>query len=440
MKVIAFESILATPHTETLLELSVLHSLAGDEVIYVPAYRFVGSSPWNSPINGDPSLPRSITEWDRYIVNLLDPFVTFWVPDYVYQQFPQEWFEGSILDTYIGLATRTLYGSINSIEVSANIIAPRIAEVSTQVKMSIHLMQVIVAKLKPDRVYCFNGRTPSSWPLSRIAEKLKLDCRFHERGASIEKYALFRKPPAYNSAWRELFQSHRARRDLTSSKLNAAYFFESQATGKLKNFGYTNRDFNESWPNFLPTDEPFVVYFGSTDAEIDTVPDQDVYFPTLPSQFACVSLLKTVCKKLGIKLVIRLHPSTPFQLDEYVSLDDGISCFVIPPRSQISSYYLGSKALARFSVGSTIGFELAYRGYDCALMAKSLVTGEVGLSTTISEDSILRYIQNGTNQSSVADYVHFFGDFCLSYGEDYQVFRPTGQFSGVIDLTFLHKH
>jgi hypothetical protein len=39
MKIVAFESILATPHTETLLELCVLHSLAGDEVIYVPASR-----------------------------------------------------------------------------------------------------------------------------------------------------------------------------------------------------------------------------------------------------------------------------------------------------------------------------------------------------------------------------------------------------------------
>jgi len=435
MKVIAFESILATPHTETLLELSVLHSLAGDEVIYVPAYRFVGSSPWNSPINGDARLPRTLEAWDQYIVHLIDPFANIWVPEFVYQQFPHDWLDGSLLDAYVETATTVFYGVKGSDTVTADIARHRTAEVASTAILTLQILQVMINQLQPDLVYCFNGRTPSSWPLHHVSKRIGLSCIFHERGSTMSKYALFTKSPAYNSAWRDLYRQHRANRDFSIAKINAAYFYRIQASGKLKNFGYLDRNFEDSLPSFLSEDEQFVVFFCSSNVEIDTVPDQDVFFESLPNQIECIKLVKVVCKSLGLKLVIRTHPIGLDDISDVMSLDNGIDCFVIPPESKISSYLLGSRATARFSTGSTIGFEMIYRGHDCGLMVRTTVSGEDGLSTTIDEDSVRDFILKAGQVADAQNFIHFLGDFLLNYGHDYLLYTATSLHSGHIDLS-----
>lgn len=438
MRVVMFESILATPHTETLIELSILHSIAGDEVIYVPAYRFLGSSPWNSPINGDPSLSSSIPAWDHYITDLIAPYVKVWIPEFVYQNIPPEWVNMSDLLGYIDRYTATLY-NIDITSSDPKTTNARKAEIASLCERTIKLVHVIVEHFHPDQLYCFNGRTPSSWPLSHIAERIGLNCNYHERGASKEKYALFNKPPAYMSAWSSLYLQHRSKQELSRAKLNSAYFFRLQAAGKLNNFSYEKRDFDDSLPNFLAPNEQFVVYFCTSNREIDTVPDNDAFFPSLPTQSACINLLKVVCRLLNIKLVIRTHPSGMDDIAEVMSLHDGLSCFVIPPDSKVSSYILGSKAKARFSVGSTIGYELIYRGLDCALMARSIVLGEEGLSTTTDKDSIRDYILKSGAIEGNNDFIYYLGDFLLSYGYDYHLFNATGLFSGYIDLTQLNS-
>jgi len=145
--------------------------------------------------------------------------------------------------------------------------------------------------------------------------------------------------------------------------------------------------------------------------------------------------VKVVCKSLGLKLVIRTHPIGLDDISDVMSLDNGIDCFVIPPESKISSYLLGSRATARFSTGSTIGFEMIYRGHDCGLMVRTTVSGEDGLSTTIDEDSVRDFILKAGRVADAQNFIHFLGDFLLNYGHDYLLYNATSLHSGRIDLS-----
>lgn len=435
MKVMIYETTLATPHTETSIELAILHSLAGDKVVYFPAYRFLTGDPFASNINGDPMLPRAISDWDNFITSSISKFSDVWTPDFVYEESPDRFCSEAQLNEFILRACNTLFPGLKLTDRIVGETITLFDLVSSATRLSFKLALVSILQVRPDRIYCFNGRTPATWPMYKTASYLGVECLYHERGSSFDKYAIYRYPVAYNSASRDLYERHRVGKDIPSAKLDSAYFYNIQKKGLLQNFGFTERVFSDDFPAFLGEQEPFVLFLCSSDSEIETVPDQDCYFDSLPSQTACINLVRNVCIRLGIKFIVRMHPVNLDKKHPMLSLHDGENCFVIPPESQISSYFLGSRALAIFSVGTTVGFELMFRGFDCALMAKSIVFNEPEAKTVNSAEQVEAYILSKPCAFVVPEFIYLLGDFYLNYGNKYRLFRPTGHFSGSFDFS-----
>jgi hypothetical protein len=433
MKVILVEPLCATPHTETTLELALLHSYAGDEVSYLPLYRYLGSYPWNSPINGNPTLPRDLTSWDHYIHNIIAKHVSILSPEFIFTELPTRVLERLDCSEYSQRSAKTLFSSANGQSDSIDDLAKRSITISRITEFSAKILLTLLSKQTYDIVYVFNGRIPGSWSTGSVAKAEGIKCEFHERGSTINKYALADRPFAYSSSWLQMFSEFRNSRSVEDSRLNAGLFFRRQRTGKLLNFGYNDR-FSETEDFDLPgLKDKYVLFLCSSDNEIDTVPNQDSYFSEIPSQYDCVRLLRDVCYEQGVQLIVRIHPGVNEPGNIILSLDDGEKCIVVRPEQQISSYILGKFAYARFSVGSTIGYEFIYMGLSCAFMAKCILYDAPGITLAKDRNSILRYLRNPLVTDSAKLLMNYYGDFFSNYGVDYQLFRPTGQFTGYFD-------
>ena len=104
------------------------------------------------------------------------------------------------------------------------------------------------------------------------------------------------------------------------------------------------------------------------------------------------------------------------------------------PGENVCSYELGARAGYRFSVGSTITYELIYMGYPSAFLAPVLGYKD-GLTILSTENEVRTYVSNGpyAKTKDIPDIIHKYGDFYANFGESYKFFKPSGLFSGVFE-------
>lgn len=430
-KVLIIESILATPHTETNAELGVLHSIAGDKVDYFPLYLFVGSYPWNSPIGGDPLKSREIIDWHRYILDRFKSIFSFISLDYIYDSVPSKVLEKINISLYSELNSRTLVSSISSGRENLDSFAVAKNSIERLTEYASKIIYTLLLTRRPDLIYAFNGRIPTLWPIYHIAKALDISVRYQERGATVDKYAISDIPFAYAGAWRKMISKYISETDEVYSRLNSAYFYAKQRKGSVLNFSYAQRHPENSNFTLPGLSDKYAVFFCSSETEINTVPEQDAYFAELPTQRDCVELLLDCCKQTSTQVVIKSHPSAVDGDDGLGIFHDGRRCIYIPPSSEISSYNLGERATFRFSVGSTISFELMNEGLECAFMAKCILYDHPLTILANDKASVLRYLTKKTyNPDATRHLARIAGDFYASFGIQYRFFKPSGLFSG----------
>jgi len=437
LKILIIDTIAACPHTETSLELAIKESLYGSSVHYFPAFLFTEAQIWRSSINGNNSLGSSNKQWYDYIIKIISRFVKLELlssdtPNLLSLPPSIEQLEESELDTY----SRYFAHSFSDIPLTEN--TAEVLKTQEWVKglaiRSAALFLTIVDRVKPDLVYLFNGRTPESWPCYRISLGLDLRIRYHERGSTISKYELFSAPPAYVKAWKSSFQTFASKALSREDEKNAASFFKRQQIGKVMNVSYADRMLQSVFSTVGILNREFAVFFTSSNFEVYSIPDPDCW-NELGDQASAVSTLLSVCQELKVPLVIRVHPNSGrYDRETFIRFHDGVSCLVIHASEGVSSYQLAEAASFRFSVGSTITWELQFRGLPCAVLSNTIGRNEPGVYELRSKEEISSFMQSDSSIESARSSATKIGAFYSSFGEPYEYFKPATFFSGAIDF------
>lgn len=440
MKILIIESTLATPHTETAIEIGFKHLLLGDRVLYCPMFLFVSDLIWGSNINGsiNNGMRHSAIDWFNYIKSLINNKFTI---DLDSGNINENYLTEDILDNIFNFK----YDSFNF----GNLVKSNITEITSSYDFDWHLktnkllIETIannalkaynyavyhLVKHKPDYVVFFNGRTTTSYPIYLAAKKNELKSIIHERGSSKEKYSFSFKPIQYIDSFQHEILKHSEGRSHYQASLSAATFFNRQKYSKSKGFAITSFLQNHKIsPKLDKLHEKYLCFFPSSNFETFFMPEQDLSLG-LGSQIEAAKTLNKIAKDLSIQFVIRMHPNTPEYEHNYYESLSSYNTLIIEPKSSVSSYLLAENALRCFSYGSTISWELMFNDISCGLLGLSAGTNQPGVIELRNETMCYEFIENPLLQVN-KEFAIKYGDYFHNYGEMYDFYSPTTLFSG----------
>lgn len=441
MKVLVFDGVAACPHTETSMEICLKEAFFGSAVFYFPAFLYTTHQFWRSYVNGNPDLGHSNSDWWNFINSTLGPILTVMtLSENEVRTMSSHTDKTQHSELDLPAYSKSLAHSMlqipqgeksNDLDTTINLIARIVIENDS-------LFRYVVNKLLPDVVYVFNGRNPEAWPCYRYPNSDGPTRFYHERGSTIFKFALFSSPPAYIRSWQNALKEWDSGMLSRQDKLDASLFFQRQRVGKLKNFsGFNERPSRDSLTvNGLNIEES-AVFFSSSNYEIYSVPDTDMW-NDLGDQFDVATALRDVCRQYRIPLVIRLHPNSG-NYDKHVfnSLEDNNTCFIVKAESEISSYRLAESSRYRFTVGSTITWELMYRRLSCGILSHCIASGFPGVQELSTISGINEHLIQPNPDSNSFDVAEKCGAFFSNFGYSYDLFIPESEFRGRFDHSLL---
>jgi len=444
--VLFLDSVAATPHVETSIELAIAEALLGSEVFYVPLYSVLPYTTWGSGVNGRPITTYGrgpVEDWTKYTKNILEGFAVF------LENIPKAEIEN--VDPNIAARYITL-GSLDFSQViRSNIIETRklnfdtsLTDLEQKFPNDLYLALVtaikcyaitkyLITKLQCTDLYIFNGRLVSNWPSYVAAKELGVSLHVHERGSTKEKYAIYNTPPQSMEESRNFFKNFTMARSINSCIQNAALFYGRQRAGKPAGFGFKAGPlFGDIQGEINLNGREFIVYYTSTNKEVELYPNQDIYFSSR-NQFDLMNELARLAVTFGKVLVVRVHPNTsPYEFELITQRVQKNGVILVSPSSRLDSYKLGIAASHRFSIGSTISWEFLYKGYDVAILAKSVAIDFSEINTLKSYDEMIDYLSKPPICKS-SEFPTRIGDFMVSFGNQYQLYIPDTLFSGQID-------
>lgn len=440
--VLVIEVVAATPHTETSIELAILESLSGSLVYYLPSYLYLVDPIWRSPVNGELTNSSTNESWLRYTAALLGNLARIVLADStlpmeeILDQTNEQNYTSLQLDESVEKWALPDHFQQQSDELSS--IDPYYSRIKISALTSLYLASRFIKQLNPDLIYCCNGRLPTAWPLYKLAQNLGIPMIFHERGSSENKYITLSHPPVVLAGWQNIIHSYSLRNEL-NARLGSTAFYKRKSAGISNNFGeYAIGTQDPSDLSLIGIQPTFAIFYTTSNHELMQTAHSDYWFNLGSSQQDVIASLVSACLRKGIQLVIRVHPGTHtykslFSIrekqvvgpDEFNQFHDGTSCIVIPAESRVCSYQLGASAQFRFTIGSTIGWELTHQGLAVGILGKSLGTGFKGvfdIKTQIELDNFLSNPPNSVDKS----FSTLIGDFQNSFGEEYRFFEVLG--------------
>lgn len=441
-------------HQATELELAQKHLDSGDKVTFLVCDASIGSCTVN--FNKDPLICSKCREMHQKGFSLLNgsyqkKFISDFLPDVMSDLkelvnknvFDRESAEKFIYERYaLGLGpVSTLIWTHRDPDFD-KILDPSVLQsltVST-VKTFIGVKNFLQQNSKFQRVYIFNGRFDiTKGALSAASGWAGCDVYTHERGANVNKYALFENTiphdRSYNyeravSAWNSC-------EDVEKRDAYARRFYRLRIQGR-----------DEGWKNFLDHQTPSalpksfdrgvknVVIFNSSEDEFAGL-GPDWKNPIYESQSHGIErIIKDCLGELpGLAFYLRIHPNL-----EGVDNDDmrrinklseeNLSNFsVISADSEIDSYALLSAADLIITFGSTIGIEATYHGKPSLLAGRSFYEDFDATYNAESHKDLMGLLSDDLKPKPLLGSM-IYGYHYMTRGEDFKYWAANGFFDG----------
>lgn len=174
----------------------------------------------------------------------------------------------------------------------------------------------ILKKNNPKKIYTFNNRFATCYPIICAAYKLKIKTIRHERGSDLYKYEIYEKDVHNLNYTKKKFLSYWKNNNDKKKIDKAVKYYNDKVKRKLKINGlnsiYTKNQIKNNLPT-LPKDKRIVTFFTSRDYEKASIVNMEF------NQFKEFKEFKKVVDKFkDIHLVVRVHPN----LDDKISDDD----------------------------------------------------------------------------------------------------------------------
>lgn len=441
-KTLILEIVAATPHTETGIELALLESLNGSKVTYCPIYLYLSESFWNTPVNGNELNETSHNAWLIYTYAIIGKLVQVYTftqnqlePPNILQQQERQYYDSLQIDEIVKRWPYPMSLTENG-DTSGMSILAFYKNLKYSVLTSLHCTELLIQQIKPDEIIIFNGRIPTAWPTYKLGKYYGIPVSFHERGSNNRKYVVLDEPVTDISGWQKLISPH-IHRPFRSLRLGAGVYYRNRRLGISNTFGQFSKGETRNTDLKHPKIDSgeYAVFYTTSNYEIDQVPPLDNWYEVGKSQREIVMTLLELCFSHDILLVIRVHPNERFYpslmqpsfeqaSDEkfFTDLNMDDRCLIVSSDSNICSYGLGEKAAFRFSIGSSISWELMYAGYPVAVLSKSLGSGFRGVIELKTVEDIVNYITNSTSEVDKT-FPLAWADFQTTYGEEFVYFE-----------------
>lgn len=434
-RALVIESEPHTPHLETGLEIANRLHRAGVEVTY-SAYQYAecsfGSRPW--PVH----FRDTTTGRKTNFVHMLERGVTVNNKSisarHLRTQFPdvpssiQEIAEYEIDGINVGLgAVSSAAHRLRSTSLSETASADIVKEFLRISLDSYYRTMSQASELQLDVVVAFNGRFASAYGSRRAAQKLGINYVAHERGGDNSRFSLWKNSSPHSMpAWRDRFTaaSHAGLHERAEA---------SRITELLTERGFS--PLGKQLPRAIPEDllARAVVYFTSSFAEYAYTGFH--YFEPWTTEQEAVSVLASVCKKLKVPLILRMHPNMEsYGQDEKTLWSDALQRFpeivVVQPDDQCDSYELMMRAALVATGLSTVGLEAALRKRPVLILGDAPYVPAIGSVRGKSETEIQLAVTSSHDIRPNATGALAFAVFQLLHGTAYDDYAPTGQTSG----------
>lgn len=297
----------------------------------------------------------------------------------------------------------------------------------------------ILPKLKPDGVIMFNGRFLESRPMLRVCESLGIDFFTHERGGDINRY-MFRinsTPHSLSFAkdeieilWEEgspdKFEIGKSFFEDRRNKIvqNWHIYSENQTLGQLP-IGFDHKKRN-------------IGIFNSSIDEYVTIPDFNNKLYNDDNE-GIEKLCESFLRNPEFHFYLRMHPNLKAiattqtkRIAEIAKKYKNIT--IIQPEDDVDSYALIESVEKVVTFGSTMGVEAIYWNKPSILLGRAYFEEIEGVLCPKSHEEAVSLII-AKNEIPNKDSVIKFGYWSISYGNEFQYFKPDSLFKG----KFLNK-
>lgn len=292
--------------------------------------------------------------------------------------------------------------------------------------MLYQLTTALIQSKRIDVVVLFNGRLAPVRAIRRACEAAGTRYLVHERGSSINKYAIYdcatpHQPLGYRQwtdAWwcvaDDPFQ-------------NARDFLDNRRRGIPTSwFSFTGKQVQGRVPE--KSKRRRIVFYTSSEDELAAIGDELKSDTPFCNQITSIRLLAAICREQGFEFVIRFHPNTSAKETALIKAAEEVAEIVCLPSSDVDSYTLLESSDIVFTHNSTIGIEAAavgksvfYTGrsiFECCTSIRRIKTqGDLSLALTpLAELDSLDALK----------YANFLG----THGIEYKHYKPRGIVSG----------
>lgn len=294
-----------------------------------------------------------------------------------------------------------------------------------------------IRQLEPDQAFVFNARFATHRAFFRACEAASVPCATHDRGATLDRYALFEAalPHSRRLLDRRIREGWAAApRD--EARAVGARFFEDRAKGVSYNFfSYTGAQD----PSLLPA--PWVdgqtkiaVFLSSEDEFVAIGPEwrNSLYGDQWRGLFA---IIDDMAGDPRFHLYVRCHPNSANVVDANFDRLAGLAArqprlSMIPALSPISTYRLLRSADRVLSFGSTVGIEATYWRKPSIVAGPSIFGPLGGVYEPTSHAAVLELLRAEHLPPADLEAALMYGYDQSTYGTPFTHFEATGVSTG----------
>lgn len=445
MKILIIESVAATPHIETSGEIALRLKEQGHDV----NFNWVGFDlPWTdwdlSPvakmIGG--SYEKKINKFSKILIEKNITVDKFDFP--INQNKISKWaknFNGNIknlkkyrYDNYIlgASVASSLISKYQNVNINLNDKLDKVYSLLYSSALVYERSKFAIKKINPEKIYTFNNRFATTYPIICSAKKLKKEISIHERGSDINKFEIYDRD-AHDIKLIKRKINYYWNKNKNKNKISLAHkYFQNKKLNKNyenKNIvNFTKNQIKDLIPK-LPNNKRIVTFFTSRDYEKASLVDQE--FDQLK---AFKEFKKIIQNYKDIHLVIRVHPST-----KKIASDDDLEWLkfkdknttVIHSIEKIDSYALMFRSDIVTTYTSSMIVEASYFNKPTIAIGNFWWSGKGIVNEPKTSDELKKLLKENYKYKKrnlleclkVANYI-------LNYGTGYKYYSPITQQKG----------
>jgi Capsule polysaccharide biosynthesis protein len=295
-----------------------------------------------------------------------------------------------------------------------------------------------LARLRPDRVYVFNGRFSTCFAVIEACKQAGVTYLTHERGGAPDRYLLREQALPHDLKLNTAEIEHVWGNGGPDKEVIARSWFEERRAGVERSWeSFTKEQAVGRLPDSFEPSRRNIAVFNSTMEEYASIEgwESPVYSDEV---VGLRQIVDSLAVHTNVHVYLRVHPHLKqiarqdnYQLREYTELASRAkNLTVIWPESPVHTYALLDHCDVALTFGSTVGVEACFWGKPSVLAGRALYERLDCAYTAANHAGIMRLLLDDKLEIKRQDNALRYSYWETVRGFPYRSFRPTGLYTG----------